>query len=67
MDFGIGEQHEACKQTIFSSSRDDVNKYPAPLDRLFGILKEHTPESVVPTFAFYSTCAAINNKGKIGC
>lgn len=64
MDFGIGERHEEFKHAVLRSAREDVDKYPALLDQLFGILKERMPESVVSTFAFYGTRAAINNNGE---
>ncbi|WP_294329789.1 hypothetical protein [uncultured Sphingomonas sp.] len=64
MDFGVGERHEEFKRAILESARDDVEKYPALLDQVFGVLKERMPETVVSNFAFYGTRAAINNKGE---
>jgi hypothetical protein len=64
MDFGIGDRHEEFKQALLKSAREDVEKYPALLDQLFGVLKERMPESVVSTFGFYGTRAAINDKGE---
>ncbi|EAT09804.1 hypothetical protein NYF14_07895 [Sphingobium sp. 10 DY56-G10] len=64
MNFSIGERHEEFKQAVLKSALEDVEKYPALLDQLFGVLKERMPESVVSTFAFYGTRAAINNKGE---
>lgn len=64
IDFGVGERHEEFKQALLKSAREDVEKYPALLDQLLGVLKEHMPENVVSTFAFYGSRAAINNKGE---
>ncbi|MFC3310846.1 hypothetical protein [Blastomonas aquatica] len=64
LDFGIGERQEEFKDAVLRSAREDVEKYPALLDQLFGVLKERMPESVVSTFAFYGTRAAINNDGE---
>jgi hypothetical protein len=64
MDFGIGDRHEEFKQAVLKSAREDVEKYPALLDQLFDVLKEHMPESVVSTLGFYGTRAAMNDKGE---
>ncbi len=64
MDFGIGDRYEEFKQAVLKSAREDVEKYPALLDQLFGVLKERMPESVVSTFGFYGTRAMMNDKGE---
>lgn len=64
MDFGIGDRHEEFKKAVLESAREDVQNYPVLLDQLLGVLKEYMPESVVSTFAFYGTRAAINDKGE---
>ena len=64
MDFGIGDRHEEFKQAVLKSAREDVEKYPALLDKLFGVLKERMPESVLSTFSFYGTRATMNDKGE---
>ena len=64
IDFGSGDRHEQFKQAVLKSARDDVEKYPVLLDQLFGVLKERMPESVVSTFGFYGTRAAMNDKGE---
>ncbi|MBB3912133.1 hypothetical protein [Sphingomonas desiccabilis] len=64
LDFGIENRHEEFKRAFLESAREDVEKYPSLLDQLFGLLKECMPESVVSTFAFYGTRAAINAKGE---
>lgn len=64
MDFGIGDRHEEFKQAVLEAARENVEKYPALLDQLLGILKERMPESVVSTFGFYGTRAAMNDKGE---
>ena len=64
MDFGIGDRHAEFKQAVLKSAREDVEKYPALLDQLFGMLKGHMPESVLSTFGFYGTRATMNDKGE---
>lgn len=64
LDFGIGDRHEEFKQALLKSARDDIDKYPALISRLFAVFKERMPESVLSTFAFYGTRAAINAKGE---
>lgn len=64
IDFGNGNRHKEFKQAVLKSAREDVEKYPALLDRLFGVLKEYIPESVISTFGFYGTRASMNDKGE---
>lgn len=64
IDFDTGDRHDEFKQAVLKSAREDVEKYPVLLDQLFGVLKEHMPESVISEFGFYGTRASINDKGE---
>ncbi len=64
LDFGIGDRHEEFKHALLKSAREDVEKYPSLIEKLYGVLKQRWPENVLAKFAFYGTRAMINAKGE---
>lgn len=52
LDFGIGDRHEEFKHALLKSAREDVEKYPSLIEKLYGVLKQRWPENVLATFAF---------------
>lgn len=64
MDFATEESQKKFKHAALKSANMDVEKYPALLNQLFGVLRKHMPESVLSTFGFYGARATMNDKGQ---
>jgi hypothetical protein len=65
--FGVPpEKHAEFKQAIAESAQASVDAFPATLERLQDLLKTHSPEGVLSTFALYGLQGIVSKDGPAG-
>jgi hypothetical protein len=65
--FGVPpEKHEDFKKAIAEVAKASADAFPETIDRLVNLLKIHSPEGVLATFAVYGLQAMVGKDGPRG-